>query len=43
MRMDAHAGRVDDGAPGAAADELDRLAHRAEGIEDIQAVAMDDF
>ena len=43
VRMDAHAGRVDDGAPGAAADELDRLAHRAEGIEDTQAVAMDDF
>ena len=28
--------------PAPAADELDRLAHRAEGVEDVQAVAVDD-
>ena len=35
-------GRVDDRAAGAGADVLDGLAHRAERVEDVQAVAVDD-
>ena len=41
--VDAHAAGVDHGAAGAGADERDRLAHRAERVEDVEAVAVDDL
>ena len=43
VRMDAHARRVDDRRARARADERDRLAHRAERVEDVEAVAVDDL
>ena len=43
VRVDPHAARVDDGRPGAGAHERDGLAHGAERVEDVQAVAVDDL
>ena len=40
--VDPDDGRVHDRAAGARADVRDRLAHRAEGVEDVEAVAVDD-